>query len=127
MGIRRGAMVGSNVRLIAPLSRGGMGDVWRAEHLTLRTEVAVKFVADALISDEMFLSRFTREAVASARIKSPHTVQIFDHGLTPEGVPFIVMELIDGEDLRTRLSREKKLPLDETVKVVTHVARGLAR
>lgn len=104
-----------------------MGSVWRAEHLTLHTEVAVKFVSDALIGDQGFLARFTREAIASARIKSPHAVQIFDHGVTADGVPYIVMELLEGEDLRTRLLREKKLPLADAVKVVTQVARGLSR
>jgi serine/threonine-protein kinase len=104
-----------------------MGSVWRAEHLTLHTEVAVKFVSDALIGDAGFLARFKREAVASARIKSPHAVQIFDHGVTSDGVPYIVMELLEGEDLRTRIAREKKLSLDTTVKVVTQAARGLAR
>ncbi|MBK8254865.1 MAG: serine/threonine protein kinase [Polyangiaceae bacterium] len=127
MGIHPGASIGQNVRLIRPLSRGGMGSVWRAEHLTLHTEVAVKFVSDALIGDQGFLARFTREAVSSARIKSPHAVQIFDHGVTADGVPYIVMELLDGEDLRTRILREKKLHLSETVKVVTQVARGLSR
>ncbi len=104
-----------------------MGAVWRAEHLTLHTEVAVKFVSDALIGDAGFLTRFTREAVASARIKSPHVVQIFDHGVTADGQPYIVMELLEGEDLRTRLLRERKLPLAAAVDVVTQVARGLAR
>ena len=104
-----------------------MGSVWRAEHLTLHTEVAVKFVSDALIGDAGFLARFNREAVASARIKSPHAVQIFDHGVTADGIPYIVMELLEGEDLRTRIAREKKLSLATTVKIVTQVARGLAR
>ncbi|MFO0592149.1 MAG: serine/threonine-protein kinase [Polyangiaceae bacterium] len=127
MGLHPGALIGANVRLVRPLSRGGMGSVWRAEHLTLHTEVAVKFVSDALIGDAGFLARFNREAVASARIKSPHAVQIFDHGVTADGIPYIVMELLEGEDLRTRLAREKRLPLATTVKVITQVARGLAR
>ncbi len=104
-----------------------MGSVWRAEHLTLHTEVAVKFVSDALIGDAGFLARFNREAVASARIKSPHAVQIFDHGVTADGVPYIVMELLEGEDLRTRLMREKKLSAEMTARIITQVARGLAR
>jgi len=104
-----------------------MGSVWRAEHLTLHTEVAVKFVSDALIGDAGFLARFTREAVASAQIKSPHAVQIFDHGVTADGQPYIVLELLEGEDLRTRLLRERKVPLADAVKIVTQVARGLSR
>src|SRR3954470_16407290 len=104
-----------------------MGSVWRAEHLTLHTEVAVKFVSDALIGDAGFLARFTREAVASARIKSPHAVQIFDHGITADGQPYIVLELLEGEDLRTRLLRERKVPVGDAAKIVTQVARGLSR
>ncbi len=104
-----------------------MGSVWRAEHLTLHTEVAVKFVSDALIGDAGFLARFNREAVASARIKSAHAVQIFDHGVTSDGTPYIVMELLEGEDLRTRLQREKKLSAEMTSRILTQVARGLSR
>jgi serine/threonine-protein kinase len=124
--MKAGDLVGPNVRLERLLSEGGMGSVWLAEHLTLRTQVAVKFMMAEMASDPGLLARFTREATAAAQIKSPHVVTISDHGVSPEGVPYIVMELLHGEDLDDRLRREGKLGLAETTKIVRDVAKALA-
>src|SRR6185503_19501699 len=91
-----GLLISSNVRLEQLLARGGGGAVWTATHLALGTRVAVKFLAHAAI-DEEAIARFTREATLAAQIRSPHAVQIFDYGTTASGLPFIVMELLDGE------------------------------
>jgi serine/threonine-protein kinase len=122
-----GAVVGANVRLIRPLKRGGMGSVWLAEHLTLRTQVAVKFMSELLAQDSEYVARFSREAMASAQIKSPHVVQVFDHGISSDGTPYIVMELLEGEDLRTRLGRNGAISVEETASIVAQVARGLTK
>jgi serine/threonine-protein kinase len=86
-----GRMVSANVRLVRLLGQGGMGSVWIADHLTLRTQVAVKFMSAAYAENPSLVARFSREATAAAQIKSPHVVQTLDHGVTPEGVPYIVM------------------------------------
>ncbi|HVK66508.1 MAG TPA: serine/threonine-protein kinase [Polyangium sp.] len=127
MSLSAGALVGTNVRLLRPLKRGGMGSVWLAEHLTLRTQVAVKFMSERLAQDQEYVARFTREAMASAQIKSPNVVQVFDHGITPDGTPYIVMELLEGEDLRMRLSKIGTIGLDEVATIVVHVARALSK
>ncbi|MDI1443955.1 serine/threonine-protein kinase [Polyangium sp. 6x1] len=127
MSLSAGAIVGTNVRLLRPLKRGGMGSVWLAEHLTLRTQVAVKFMSERLAQDQEYVARFTREAMASAQIKSPNVVQVFDHGITPDGTPYIVMELLEGEDLRMRLSKIGTIGLDEAATVVVHIARALSK
>src|SRR5689334_21090012 len=98
-----GVLAVPNVRLVRKIAEGGMGSVWEAEHLALRTNVAVKFVLDELGENEEAAARFNREATAAARIKSPHVTQVLDHGVTAEGVAYIVMELLEGEDLETRL------------------------
>lgn len=113
MELRPGLVVGKNVRLLRILGEGGMGSVWAADHLTLQTEVAVKFISTDLVKDEQALKRFTSEATASAQIKSPHVVQVFDHGVFGE-LPYIVMELLVGEDLEGRIARTRQLPLEET-------------
>ena len=69
-------------RLIRPLARGGMGSVWRAEHLTLGSEVAVKIIDPALASQDIGLTRFMREARALAALHSPYVVQVIDYGET---------------------------------------------
>ncbi|UQA57932.1 serine/threonine-protein kinase [Polyangium aurulentum] len=127
MSLVAGALVGANVRLIRPLKRGGMGSVWLAEHLTLRTQVAVKFMSELLAQDREYVARFSREATASAQIKSPHVVQVFDHGISSDGTPYIVMELLEGEDLRTRLGRLGTISVEETAAIITQVARGLTK
>jgi serine/threonine protein kinase len=122
-----GTQVTPVVRLVRPLGRGGMGAVWMAEHQTLRTEVVVKFMADALASDPVSLARFSHEASAAAAVKSPHVVQMLDHGFTDDGTPFIVMELLDGEDLRRRLVREHVVPLAELSAIIVQACKALGR
>ena len=89
--VRCGARVTSAVKLIKQLRSGGMGAVWLAEHETLGTEVVVKFLAKSLHEDAQSRERFSREAAAAAKVRSPHVVQTFDHGILPSGTPFIVM------------------------------------
>lgn len=119
--------VRSVVRLVRPLGRGGMGSVWVAEHLALRTEVVVKFMSDALAADAVSTARFWREAAAAAAVKSPHVVQMLDHGFMADGTAFIVMELLDGEDLNRRLVRDHVVPLPELAVIVSQACKALAR
>jgi serine/threonine-protein kinase len=104
-----------------------MGAVWVAEHLMLKTEVVVKFMADALASDPVSLARFSREAAAAASVKSPHVVQMLDHGFTADGTPFIVMELLEGEDLKMRMVREHVVPMHDLHVIVNQACKALAR
>jgi serine/threonine-protein kinase len=113
-----------NLRLVRQLASGGMGSVWIAEHASLRTEVAVKFLA-GVAADHPIATRFEHEAPTTARIKSPHVVQILDHGVAADGVAYIVMELLAGETLGTRLSRVGTLSLLETAAIVVQVCRCL--
>jgi len=122
-----GILINPRVRLIRALDEGAMGTVWVAEHLTLHTEVAVKFVSDELLEHEDVLERFQREARAAAQIKSPNVVQMLDHGVTEDGVPYIVMELLDGQSLADLLDLQDQLGLYETGIIVTQVARALAK
>ena len=92
-------MVTPSVKLVRPLGEGGMGAVWVADHLALRTQVVVKFIASGLKDSKEATERFSREAAAAAQVKSPHVVQTFDHGFTADGIPYIVMELLEGRDL----------------------------
>src|SRR5690349_473014 len=86
-----GARVGSNIRLIALLGAGGMGNVWLADHDGLETQVAVKFMSSELVTDATCAVRFGTEAKLAARIKSPHVVNILDYATTSRGIPYIVM------------------------------------
>ena len=120
-------MVTSSVKLERPLGEGGMGAVWVAEHLSLRTKVVVKFIATALASNKEARDRFSREAAAAAQVKSPHVVQTFDHGITDWGVPYIVMEFLEGHDLGQHLDEHGRLPPDVVVEIVSQLGRALDR
>lgn len=121
-----GAWVTPNVRLERPIGAGGMGAVWLAEHTTLRTKVVVKLMRPELAHDPETLSRFSREAAAAANVKSPHVVQVLDHGVAPDGSPFITMELLEGEDLGARLKRGPIAP-DEAAVIISQTCKALAR
>ena len=105
--------------MVAQIGEGGMGSVWRAEHLTLRSELAIKLIDTELASSQEVLTRFMREAQAAAALSSPHVVHIMDYGVEGE-VPFIAMELMQGEDLAQRLERVGVLSAAETARVITH-------
>jgi eukaryotic-like serine/threonine-protein kinase len=127
MPLAPGLEVTPTIRLARLLKQGGMGSVWAADHLTLRTEVAVKFMSPELVEAPAAVARFSREATAAAQIKSPHVVQILDHGLTREKVPYIVMELLEGEELGKRIKRLGPLGLKDASKVLVETARALGK
>jgi serine/threonine-protein kinase len=117
-----------------------MGSVWAATHLALETPVAIKFMTwtapqaeetanrDAGGDDDAVerATRFEREAKAAAQIRSANVVQVFDYGLE-RGVPFIVMELLVGEDLQKRLQREGRLSPEATARLTQSITRALQR
>lgn len=116
-----------NVRLVSPLSAGGMGAVWLADHTGLKTRVVVKFMHAGVDSTPSARARFAREAAAAAQVKSPHVVHMLDHGVTEEGVPFIVMEHLEGKDLGKVLKEEGALEPADVVVVVTQIAKALSK
>ncbi len=91
-----------------------MGSVWVAHHAGLEIDVAVKFLLPELQTVEGALRRFSEEAMVAAQIKSPHVVQVLDHGVLSDDLPFIVMELLDGEDLAAFVTRRGPLNLADT-------------
>ena len=103
-----------------------MGSVWLADHLGLQSQVAVKFMAQAMLEDPVSVRRFQQEAKAAAEIRSPHVVRVFDHGTTDDG-PYIVMELLVGESLEKRIKRGGPLGLHELIQVITQACKALAK
>jgi len=103
-----------------------MGAVWRAEHLALKSPVAMKLIHTAFAGTEEALARFMREAQAAAAMRGTYVVQILDYGVD-RGVPFIAMEMLSGESLRQRMDREKQLSPALIARVMTHVGRAMAK
>ena len=119
-------VVAGRFRLNRLLGKGGMGSVWHATDIRLETPCAIKFIEGDLSTLPDMVKRFQREAKAAAELRSPHVVQVFDHDIW-EGIPFIAMELLEGEDLRKRLDRVRRLSRQETIDILSQVARALSR
>ena len=89
-------VIAERFRLNRPLGRGAMGSVWHATHLGLDTACALKFIEGSYADHPEAHARFQLEAKAAAHLRSPHVVQILDHGVF-QGMPYIAMELLEGE------------------------------
>jgi hypothetical protein len=111
-------------RIEAELGRGGMGVVYRATHVALGAPRALKFISDDLARDPAFRRRFEREARLACRIRHPHVATVLDFG-EQDGTPFLVMDLVDGEDLATILAREGALAPDRAVALLEQIAGAL--
>ncbi len=105
---------------------GGMGEVWRARHRLLIRPAAIKLIRPQVAGDpELLLRRFEREARATAALKSPHTVQLYDFGATDDGRLYYVMELLDGLDLDTLIRQYGPLPPERVVHILRQVCSSL--
>jgi serine/threonine-protein kinase len=117
-------------RLVSRLGAGGMGEVWRAEHRMLSRPAAIKLVRpDALegtaTETELTFKRFEREAQATASLRSPYTVDLYDFGRTDDGALYYVMELLEGLDLHRMLGRFGPMPPERVAFIVWRVAHSL--
>ncbi|WP_437992034.1 protein kinase domain-containing protein [Sorangium sp. So ce145] len=121
-----GQVLVGRYRLLRPLSSGSMGTVWRADDLTLGSPVAIKMLGPLYAKDETVRARFYQEAQAAAALRSPNVVQILDHGVEND-VPFIAMELLEGEDLAHRLERVGALEPADTARIFADVARAVRK
>ena len=120
-----GSVLGGRYRLIELLGQGGMATIFRAHDTQLDRDVAVKLLRPEYGRDPDFLARFRQEAQNVAQLNHPNVVGVYDYGQDPSG-PFIVMELIDGEDLASILRRTGPLPPRQAARIAAEVARALA-
>jgi eukaryotic-like serine/threonine-protein kinase len=121
-----GTLILNRYRLESLLGRGGMGSVWRAEHLQLKSPVAVKLLDPSIANNEQVLGRFLREAQAAAALRSPHVVQIFDYGVE-DGTAFIAMEMLHGQSLSERIVQQGKVAPEETFRFLQQVLRAIGK
>jgi eukaryotic-like serine/threonine-protein kinase len=114
--------------LVERIGSGGMGEVWRARHRMLIRPAAVKLVRPNMLGPaerELLLRRFEREAHATAGLKSPHTVQLYDFGVADDGTLYYVMELLDGMDLDTMVDRFGPMPSERVIHLLHQVSASL--
>jgi serine/threonine-protein kinase len=117
-------------RLVERLGQGGMGEVWRAEHHLLARPAAIKLIRtsdrDEHSDASELKARFAREAQVTAGLRSPHTIQLYDFGVTDEGAFYYVMELLNGFDLQVLVERFGPVPVDRAVHLLLQVCDSLA-
>src|SRR5829696_9140195 len=120
-----GRLIADRYRVVALVGSGGMGEVYRAEHVGLRRITALKFMRPALGQDADALARFRREAEQASRISHPNVAAIYDFGDTGDGHVFLAMEFIEGESLADLIARKGRLDPAEAAHVVLGAAAGL--
>lgn len=118
-------------KMVERLGAGGMGEVWRATHRMLARPAAIKLIRPEALgrggADAATLrARFEREARATALLTSPHTIHIYDFGVTDQGTLYYVMELLDGTDLQSLVDRHGRLPSERVAHYLRQICDSLA-
>jgi serine/threonine-protein kinase len=119
-----GTVLGEKYRLLRVIGSGAMGHVYQAEHIGLGRSVAVKLLRTAQLSNPQSLDRFRHEALAASRINHPNAIAIFDFGVTPDGLPYLVMELLRGRTLASIIA-EQPLVAARAVRVGAQVLSAI--
>jgi hypothetical protein len=120
-----GKLISGRYRLIAPLGEGGMATIWRAVDEQLDREVAVKLLREQYGNDAGFAARFKQEARAAGSLQHPNIVSVYDYGTDADGAQFIVMQLVEGDDLAAFLRERTRLETDDAVRIAIGVASAL--
>ncbi|HEV8254692.1 MAG TPA: serine/threonine-protein kinase, partial [Vicinamibacteria bacterium] len=118
-------MIARRYRIVAPLGRGGMGEVYRADDLKLGHAVALKFLPPAVAADRDRLERLFAEVRVGRQVSHPNVCRLYDV-VESEGGHFVAMEYVDGEDLAALLRRIGHLPLDKALELARDIGAGLA-
>ncbi len=113
-------------RVIRRLGGGGMGCVYLAEHQVLQKKVAIKVLLPEWSTKPVIVERFLREARAASRISHQHVIQVVDHGVTSEGLSFMVMEYLEGQELRHMMYKEGPLPWSRVRPILLQIADALS-
>jgi serine/threonine-protein kinase len=118
-------------QLVERMGEGGMGEVWRAKHRFLARPAAIKLMRPEMLGGtglerQMLRSRFEREAQATALMRSPHTIELYDFGVAEDGSFYYVMELLDGFDLQVLIDRFGPIPVERAVHLLMQVCDSLA-
>ncbi len=121
-----GDLIAGKYEVLKLIGAGGMGYVVAATHVELGEVVALKFLRPEALQIEELVERFAREARAAAKIRSEHVARVFDVGTLPDGVPFIVMEYLAGQDLSEVLAQGGPLPIKVAVEYVMQACEALA-
>jgi len=122
-----GQLVGGKYRVGRLIGTGGMGTVWEGSHESLATRVAIKFIKPQFAEQPEARARFQIEARAAAKLQTKHAVHVYDYGVTPDGLPYIVMEYLEGHSLSDAIIERGRLPAREVAQIIGQAARALQK
>ncbi len=120
-----GDVVAGKYTIVRVLGEGGMGIVYEATHQRLRQRVALKMLLPSMLEHEVIVSRFDREARAAAQLRGRHCVRVKDVDVTADGLPYMVMDLLEGHDLEVEIERRGWLPVPEAVDYVLQACAAM--
>ncbi|HEV3032812.1 MAG TPA: serine/threonine-protein kinase, partial [Polyangia bacterium] len=120
-----GRLIAGNFRIEKLIGQGAMGNVYKAEQLSLGKAVAVKVLHAHLMDDEKLVGRFKREAKSASKLNHSNSIQIIDSGQDQDGTLYIAMELLAGRDLAQVIRDDFPLPLPRVVRIMTQVMSAL--
>src|SRR5690349_15770980 len=121
-----GTLLDGKYRIDSFISAGGMGSVYRAQHVMLDKTVAVKVIKNELVTSDEIVARFQREARAASNLHHPNIVSVYDLGQTADGTLYIAMEFIDGPSLRQVIRQKGPLTAHESIDILRQVASALS-
>ncbi len=120
-----GTVIGGKYRLMRPLGSGAMGSIWAAWQTGFERAVAIKLMSPSLLASPIARTRFEREMAAAGRLRTQHAVQLYDHGVEGDS-PYLLMELLEGEDLQARLKAKGRFSIAEASSIASQIAAGLS-
>ena len=120
-----GQVLENTYRITRLIGEGGMGAVYEAEHSRLPRRFAIKVLFPHVASNEVAVERFHREALVTSELGHPHIVDVIDFNHTPDGLPYIVMEYLSGEDLEARMERAERMSLQSVTRILEQTASAL--
>jgi tRNA A-37 threonylcarbamoyl transferase component Bud32 len=122
---REGELVGGKYRLVRYLAAGGMGAVYEAQHTVVRRRFAIKLLRAELAAQRESLTRFEREAEVAGTLENENVAATIDFGIAEDGSPYIVMEYLAGESLRSLIDRVGRIPISRACEIVVQASRGV--
>ena len=120
-----GEVIAGKYAIVRVLGEGGMGIVYEATHLKLRQRVAVKMLQREMLDHEIIVNRFEREARAAGQLRNRHTARVMDVDITADGLPYMVIEFLEGTDLDAELGRRGRFTVQEAVDFVLQACSAM--
>lgn len=120
-----GTTLADKYQILEKLGSGGMGLVYKAKHLLMKRLVAIKLMLPQFAASATALKRFRQEAQAASHLNHPNILKVYDFGVTPQGLPYLVMDLLEGTNLSAELTKHNYLPLERALKIFIQTCAAL--